>query len=96
MTSPRYSTGDRVRIDDRAVTGHCRTPLYLRGHTGVVEEVHGRYRNPEVLAYHRPGLPMKYLYRVRFDQREVWADYDGDGGDDLVADIYEHWLTDAG
>lgn len=93
MISPRFLPGDKVRIDDRPVSGHCRTPFYLRGRSGVVEDLHGRYRNPEQLAYHRPGVPMRYLYRIRFDQREVWPEYVGSDGDDVVADIFEHWLT---
>ena len=48
--------------------GHCRTPWYLRGKTGVVAAVHGTFRDPEQLAYHKPGLPAQVLYKVRFKQ----------------------------
>ena len=45
-----------VRVAARPALGHCRTPWYLRGKTGVVAAVQGRFRNPELLAYHKPGL----------------------------------------
>lgn len=96
MIEPQFSVGDRVVVDWRDAPHHCRTPYYLRGKTGLVEALQGQYRDPEKLAYHQPGLPMKYLYRVRFDQAHVWGDYDGAAGDLLLADIFEHWLTAAG
>jgi len=94
-TAPRFAPGDRVRIDDRAALGHCRTPKYLRGHTGLVAEVLGSWRDPEQLAYHRPGLPARVLYKVRFAQAELWPTYAGPVSDHLEADIYEHWLVPA-
>jgi Nitrile hydratase beta subunit, C-terminal len=91
-SASRFAPGDRVRVSSRPVVGHCRTPWYLRGKTGVVAEVHGTFRNPEQLAYHKPGLPGQVLYKVRFAQAEIWARYEGHAGDHLEADIYEHWL----
>ena len=55
-------------------------------------EIHGTFRNPEQLAYHKPGLPAQVLYKVRFKQGEIWGRYAGPAGDHLEADIYEHWL----
>lgn len=92
MTEPRFAPGDRVVVDTRAANHHCRTPYYLRGKTGVVEKVRGRYRDPEKLAYHQPGLPTRYLYCVRFDQPSIWTAYPEYGKDELTADIFEHWL----
>jgi nitrile hydratase subunit beta len=91
----RFKPGDRVRVDDRVPIGHCRTPFYLRGKIGTVVHVHGAFRNPEDLAYYRPGLPEIPLYLVRFPQAQVWADYQGPAGDTVAADLYEHWLTPA-
>ena len=79
-------------VASRPVVGHCRTPWYLRGKTGVVAAVLGRFRNPEGLAYHKPGLPTLVLYKVRFKQAELWSRYAGSAGDHVEADIYEHWL----
>ena len=90
---PQFKRGDAVRIDDRSVLGHCRTPWYLRGKTGIVAAVHGAYHDPERLAYHKPGLPVQVLYKVRFLQSEIWRHYDGPAGDHLEADIYEGWLA---
>lgn len=91
-TPPRFKAGDSVRVDDRASLGHCRTPYFLRGKTGTVAEVVGSFRNPESLAYHKTGYPKMVLYRVRFRQRDLWSNYNGPTGDELEADIYEHWL----
>ena len=81
-----------MRISARPALGHCRTPWYLRGKTGVVAEIQGAFRNPELLAYHKPGLPMMALYKVRVRQTDIWDRYQGPGGDHLEVDIYEHWL----
>jgi nitrile hydratase len=81
-----------VRVADRTALGHCRTPWYLRGKTGVIASVHGTFRDPETLAYHKPGLPAVTLYKVRFRQRELWQRYGGPSGDELEVDIYEPWL----
>jgi nitrile hydratase len=89
---PLFKPGDAVRVDDRAVLGHCRTPWFLRGKTGVIGEVLGIFRDPERLAYHRPGFPAQVLYKVRFAQGDIWDRYDGPDGDQLEADIYEDWL----
>jgi nitrile hydratase subunit beta len=71
---------------------HCRTPFYLRGVKGEIAEVRGRFRDPSLLAFHKPGLPMRVLYRVRFKQKDVWPEYKGGPNDTVVADIFEHWI----
>jgi nitrile hydratase len=90
--STGFIPGAEVRVSARPALGHCRTPWYLRGKRGVIAAVHGRFRNPEQLAYHKPGLPTLVLYKVRFQQAELWQDYRGPADDRLEADIYEHWL----
>lgn len=90
MTS--FKAGDPVRIAARGIAGHCRTPFFLRGKSGVIAEVLGRFRDPERLAYHKPGQPAQVLYKVRFMQTRVWPAYPGPASDTLEADIYEHWL----
>ena len=93
LQQARYKTGDAVRVDDRETAGHCRAPWYLRGQAGIVAEVLGVFRDPERLAYHRPGVPMQVLYKVRFKQKSLWPDYKGPAGDHLEADISENWLV---
>lgn len=92
---PRFRPGDVVQVDDRMAIGHCRTPFFLRGKTGVVVGIQGAFRDPEKLAYHKPGLPERVLYKVRFRQADIWCGYRGRPQDQLEADLYEHWLTRA-
>ncbi len=89
-----FADGSRVRVLDHAVFGHCRTPLYLKGKVGEVVSLTGAWRNPETLAYHQPGLPLRRLYRVRFRQTDLWDGY-RNPSDTLEADLYEHWLEPA-
>lgn len=86
------SVGIRVRVRGQPPEPHCRTPYYLRGRVGEIAEVVGLYRDPSLLAFHKPGLPMRLLYRVRFRQDEVWPSYSGSPADSLFADLYGHWL----
>jgi hypothetical protein len=97
MTGPdalpaRFQPGDRVRVRRAAPPGHLRTPYYIRGRTGEIERLCGAFPNPEELAYNRPGLPRQPLYRVRFNQAELWPDYAGAAADTIEIEIYQHWL----
>ena len=99
---PQFGVGARVMVRDDDAKGHCRSPRYLRGKSGTVATVHGAFRDPARLAYHRPGLPEAVLYKVRFPLTDVFADNaamdrnsEPRDGDELEADIYEHWLTKA-
>jgi nitrile hydratase len=88
-----FVAGDLVRVRDDYPPGHIRTPVYVRGKLGEITRVLGSFRNPEVLATGRDGLPKKTLYEVRFRQNELWPDYGGPAQDTLLVDLYEHWLT---
>tara|TARA_B100000315_G_scaffold161555_1_gene150053 strand:+ start:11932 stop:12240 length:309 start_codon:yes stop_codon:yes gene_type:complete len=92
LTAPLYKTGDTVRISVAYPPGHRRTPDYIKGKTGIVERYCGAFINPEERAYGFAGLPKKHLYRVRFDQSEVWDTYEGAAKDTLDLEFYEHWL----
>ncbi|MFQ5936735.1 MAG: SH3-like domain-containing protein [Acidiferrobacterales bacterium] len=94
--SARFAPGNQVTVDKRYPSGHCRTPYYIRGKSGVIERVCGEFPNPEDLAYGRDGLPKRPLYRVRFRQNEVWPDYVGEDDDTVDIEIYEHWLAPVG
>ena len=91
----KFKPGDTVRIRVGEPPGHFRTPAYIQGKRGVIEAVHGAFRNPESLAYGRDGLPKQFLYLVRFDQAHVWEQYTTTPHDKLLIDIYEHWLEPA-
>jgi len=88
-----FAPGDVVRVAGVHPPGHRRTPFYIRGKQGVIERVCGEFANPEELGYGFDGLPKKRLYCVRFHQKDLWADYDGDAGDTVDVDVYEHWLS---
>ena len=90
-----FGVGCKVRVRLLEMQGHCRTPSYLRGKPGIVIAVQGEFRNPEKLAYHKPGLPRQPLYMVRFAFADVWPGRSSDGEhDSIVADIYQHWLEE--
>jgi nitrile hydratase len=91
-TAPRFRDGDRVHVRFADAPGHIRTPWYIRGHAGVIERLCGTYGNPEELAFGRPGTPRQPLYRVRFRQNQVWADYRGPATDTVDIEIFQHWL----
>jgi nitrile hydratase subunit beta len=91
-----FAPGARVRVkhDWPETRGpvHIRTPHYLRGMQGTVARCLGAYPNPEDLAFGRPAAS-RALYHVRFDQPAVWQE--GARGDELLVEIYEHWLEPA-
>lgn len=87
-----FDKGERVRVSRRLPQGHCRAPFYLRGQIGEIVALHGLFRDPEKLAYNKPGLPQVPLYKVRFQQSELWTGYGGAMQDTLEADIAENWL----
>jgi nitrile hydratase len=90
--SAAFAAGQAVRVRLGRPPGHVRTPWYVRGRHGVIETIAGSFADPEALAYGRPGLPRRALYRVRFAQAELWPDYAGPAADSVVVDLYEHWL----
>jgi hypothetical protein len=91
-----FGTGDSVRVkDDWPETRgpvHIRTPYYVRGRAGTVVRYLGDFPNPEDLAFARPA-DRRALYHVRFSQDTVWRE--NHPGDDLLVEIYEHWLEPA-
>ena len=91
-TQASYDPGDRVRVRTDNPPGHHRTPGYVKGKTGRVDRLCGVFPDPESRAYGGSGLPRRSLYRVEFDQVEVWGSYGGPSQDKIYLDIYEHWL----
>ena len=92
---PAYTPGDRVRVRSDSPEGHHRTPRYVKGRSGRVDSLCGVFSNPESRAYGGTGAPKQPLYRVEFDQRDIWTRYDGPGADKIYVDIYQHWLDPA-
>lgn len=90
----KFKPGDRVRIGTGDPPRHIRTPAYVQGKIGLVERIHGAFRNPESLAHGGDGLPEVVLYLIRVDQTDLWDRYQTPQ-DTLLIDIYEHWLEPA-
>jgi hypothetical protein len=91
-----FKPGDQVRVKADEPPGHVRTPAYVRGKRGWIQGVHGIFRDPELLAYGKDGMPPQPLYLVGFRQTDLWADrYSESPRDHLYVDIYEHWLEPA-
>lgn len=88
----KFGPGDPVLVRADKKSGHVRTPGYIKGKTGRIEEVLGVFEDPEVLAYGDPRAAKKPLYKVSFRQTDLWEGYAGPTGDALCVDIYEHWL----
>lgn len=90
----RYAPGAPVRVRDDWPEGHppvhIRTPHYLRGRPGTVLRHLGDFRNPEDLAFARPAALVP-LYHVAFEPDHLWPDA---GADEVVVEVYEHWLED--
>jgi nitrile hydratase len=94
-TGRLFDVGDAVIVKTGFPSGHCRTPLYIRGKRGVVERICGAFQNPETLAYGEDGNPTRILYRIQFAQHHVWSNYSGAEHDTIELEIYEHWLDGA-
>ena len=90
-----FAPGTRVEVADdwpeARGPAHIRTPHYVRGRRGVVVQHLGEFPNPEDIAFARPA-PLRALYHVAFRPDELWPEA---GGDELVVEIYEHWLRAA-
>lgn len=88
-----FSTGDTVVVKDdwpeRRGPAHLRTPHYLRGRKGRVLRHLGEFPNPEDLAFGRPATTIP-LYHVSFRMIELWPE--GPANDEVVVEVYEHWL----
>ena len=92
----RFQPGQTVRVrDDLFPIGHYRSPHYVRGKTGTIERILPYFLNPEEEGYGKNAGMTQRLYRVRFSQFDLWADYSGKERDVLEIEIFEPWLTEA-
>jgi len=90
---PLFAPGDTVKVMTRSPIGHYRVPMYLRGHTGIVEGV----VEPAQLDNEREGFGAnaggkRHYYRVAFPLGKLWQNYQGPSHDTLYIEIYETWL----
>lgn len=84
----KFKEGDQVLVKQDNPTGNPRTPVYIRGKSGVVVDVHGTISNPRD---HRGLYPP--LYTVMFEVREIFG---GESPDKVWVDIHEDWLRGSG
>ena len=80
----KFKQGDQVLVKRDNPKGNPRTPMYIRGKSGVVVDVHGIISNPHD---HRGLYPP--LYTVVFEVREIFG---GASQDKLWVDVHEDWL----
>lgn len=73
---PRFAVGQRVRARQIHPVSHTRLPRYVRGHTGIVERIHGAHVFPDTRVS-RPLPPFvdeaHWLYTVVFDGHDLWG-----------------------
>ncbi|CAF3933580.1 unnamed protein product [Rotaria sordida] len=98
-----FQVGDKVRVRHenyatRWIKPHLRTPGYLYGKVGIIERCCGSYPNPEYFAYDNTDSTTVHhqpLYRVRFNQKDIWSQYEGTADDTIDVEIFQHWLMPA-
>jgi nitrile hydratase subunit beta len=91
----RYHPGQVVRVRDEDPPVHHRTPWYIKGKIGRVDAVYAPWPNPEVMAYGHWSEPRIPVYRIEFEQSDLWDPYPGPSHDRLIIDVFEHWLEPA-
>ena len=87
----RFAVGDRVSVREGSSQEGGGTPSYVRGKSGVVEEVDEAFTDSKKLIANRGvTTPLRQMYRMRFVAREVWPD--SAPGDTLSLRISEDQL----
>src|SRR5262245_8828271 len=67
----RFQPGDRVRVKDEHVPGHCRMPGYIRGKTGTVVSQSPAYPFPDADA-HGIEAQREPTFDVQFRAENLW------------------------
>lgn len=88
----RFLLGDRVRVLQWVPGEDSSTPHYIRGKSGVVEEIYVASTKSKHLTSDRLKTPAQQIYRMRFAASEVWPQSPGAPGDTLAIDISENRL----
>ena len=102
--APLFKVGDCVQVREENILSrwrkpHLRTPGYIFGAIGEVERYCGQFGDPSFMAFQTFGREKEHLvqekqhlYRVRFQQKDVWEGYDSTNNDTVDIEIYENWL----
>lgn len=91
MSTAELAPGTVVRVKALYPPGHCRTPYYTRGKTGIVRGTIDHQPDPEALAYGRDGLPRLPVYRVEFPITELFPERPP-SRDAVIVDLFGPWL----
>lgn len=71
--SPKFHTGQTVRVRNIHPPGHTRVTAYTRGKSGVISQVNAQaWVLPDTRA-HYLGENLQAVYTVRFAARELWG-----------------------
>lgn len=85
-----FKPGDKVRTRNIHPAGHTRLPRYARGHTGIVERLHGAHVYPDSIVGGR-GEDPQWLYTVVFGATQVWGP-DADPTITISIEAFEPYL----
>lgn len=96
-TEQNFKTGDKIRIklEDFSTfwnRPHLRAPGYIHGVKGVVKSYLGMFNAPNVSAFWNRTVSKQPLYKVKFNQADVWSEYDQSSSDEIVLDVFQPWL----
>jgi nitrile hydratase subunit beta len=83
--------GTRVRVRTGDPDHHTRVPRYVRGHTGEVLAVLGRWTVPDDSARGLAPPRVETCYAVRFSASDLW----GSGDHTVTVDLWESYLDRA-
>ena len=83
-----YHAGARVRVRTGDPDHHTRVPRYVRGHTGEVLAVLGRWTLPDDSARGLQPPRVEACYAVRFSASDLW----GSGEHTVTVDLWESHL----
>ena len=86
-----YPAGARVRARAGDPDHHTRIPRYVRGHTGEVVAVLGRWPLPDDRARNIMPPRVEPCYAVRFSAEDLW----GSGDHTVTVDLWESYLERA-
>ncbi|BBY29702.1 nitrile hydratase subunit beta [Mycolicibacterium sediminis] len=92
-STPRFATGDRVRARNLHPRGHTRLPRYVRGHVGVVQDVHRPNVFPDSVV-RGDGEQPQWLYTVSFEGTELWGE-DAEPDTTVAVNAFEPYLDQA-
>jgi hypothetical protein len=88
----RFAAGEAVRARSVDPWHHTRVPRYVRGHTGRVVDVAGKWPLADDMALRSAQPRVEAVYTVAFAARELW----GEGEHDVMLDLWESYLEPCG